>query len=91
MPRRPPSLDDLTPDNRPGPVDAALTAESWERLKAALDALTDVELQVVTMRFGLAQHRPRSITFVAKILRINPDDARAILDRAMIRLREHLE
>ena len=83
-------ISEVMRDRRPGPVEAVLGAEHRERLKTGLDALGDAELQIVTMRFGLAQHRPRSITFVAKIMRISQADAESKLTNALNQLREHL-
>lgn len=84
------TLNDVMRDKRPGPVEAVLAAEYRERLKTGLDALTDAELQIVTMRFGLAEHRPRSITFVAKIMRMSREEAEAKLADALAQLREHM-
>jgi DNA-directed RNA polymerase sigma subunit (sigma70/sigma32) len=90
MTRQPKTLNDVMRDKRPGPVDFVLAAEHRERLRAGLDALTDAELQIVTMRFGLAEHRPRSITFVAKIMRMSREEAEAKLADALAQLREHM-
>jgi DNA-directed RNA polymerase sigma subunit (sigma70/sigma32) len=77
-------------DHRPGPAESVMASETRQRLAAALDALSDVQIQVVNMRFGLDGNRPRSITFVAKILRIKPDAARAALETALIAMRADL-
>lgn len=90
MARPPKELSDVMRDKSPGPVDAVLAAEHRERLKTGLDALSDAELQIVTMRFGLAEHRPRSITFVAKVMRIRQAEAEAKLAVALAKLREHM-
>jgi DNA-directed RNA polymerase sigma subunit (sigma70/sigma32) len=90
MTRQPRTLNDVMRDRSPGPVDAVLAAEHLERLKTGLDALTDAQLQIVTMRFGLAEHRPRSITFVAKIMRMSREEAEAKLADALAQLREHM-
>ena len=90
MARPPKELSDVMRDKRPGPVDAVLAAEHRDRLKSGLDALSDAELQLVTMRFGLAEHRPRSITFVAKVMRIRREEAETKLAGALAKLREHM-
>ena len=90
MAQSPKILSDVMRDKRPGPVDAVLAAEHRERLKTGLDALSDAELQIVTMRFGLAEHRPRSITFVAKVMRIPQAEAEAMLANALSQLRRHM-
>lgn len=90
---RPTPLDKITQgttDHRPGPVEEVLRVELRERLKTGLDGLTDPQIQIVTMRFGLAEHRPRSITFIAKVMRIRQAEAEAILADALAQLREHL-
>ena len=90
MAQSPKMLSDVMRDKRPGPVDDVLHAEHRERLKTGLDALSDAELQIVTMRFGLAEHRPRSITFVAKVMRIPQAEAEAMLANALSQLRRHM-
>lgn len=90
MARPPKELADVMRDKSSGPVEAALDAEVRDRLKTGLDALSDAELQIVTMRFGLAQHRPRSITFVAKVMRIRQAEAEAMLANALSQLRHHM-
>jgi DNA-directed RNA polymerase sigma subunit (sigma70/sigma32) len=90
-PHKPLGLNEACRDHRPGPVEAALASETRQRLTAALDVLADVELQIVTMRFGLAGHRPRSITFIAKILRIKQEDAETTLEAALQRMRNHID
>lgn len=90
-PHKPLGLNEACRDHRSGPVEAAIASETRKRLTAALDALADVELQIVTMRFGLAGHRPRSITFIAKILRIKQEDAEATLEAALMRMRNDID
>lgn len=90
MAQSPKMLNDVMRDKRSGPVDDVLHAEHRERLKTGLDALSDAELQIVTMRFGLAEHRPRSITFVAKVMRIPQAEAEAMLANALMQLRHHM-
>lgn len=75
-------------DHRQGPVDAVLADEQRRLMTAALDGLADVELQIVTMRFGLAGHRPRSITFVAKILKMPQERAETLLAESLEKMRE---
>lgn len=93
MPRQPQPniLKQATIDPRPGPVEEALQAEQRQRLSDALDTLTDQQIQVVTLRFGLAHHRPRSITFIAKVMRISQAEAVATLAEALAQLRERME
>jgi DNA-directed RNA polymerase sigma subunit (sigma70/sigma32) len=92
MARRPAkNLIDATRCHRSGPVEHALANEARERLKTSLDGLTDAELQIVTMRFGLGEHRPRSITFVAKVMRLKQAEAEAILAGALATLRRRLQ
>ena len=92
MPRKPAkNLIDATRCHRAGPVETALAGEARDRLRAGLDGLTDEQLQVITMRFGLAHHRPRSITFVAKVMRVKQSEAEAILAEALAQLRERLK
>lgn len=92
MARRPAkNLIDATQCQRGGPVEHALANEARERLKTSLDGLTDAELQIVTMRFGLGEHRPRSITFVAKVMRLKQAEAEAILAGALATLRRRLQ
>lgn len=90
MTQQPRTLNDVMRCNRPGPVEIVLAAEHRERLKTGLDALTDPEIQIVTMRYGLAEHRPRSITFVAKIMRMTREEAESKLADALAQLREHM-
>jgi DNA-directed RNA polymerase sigma subunit (sigma70/sigma32) len=75
-------------DHRPEPLDKMMVAESGERLRMALDTLEDPHLQVIVMRFGLNGHRPRPITYVAKILRVTDDTAGEMLLEALKRLKE---
>lgn len=86
--KRPLKLNESLWDHRAGPVDVVLATEQRQRLAAALDALTDAELQLVTMRFGLAHHRPRSITYAARILRIPHHEAEAMLAETLAKIRE---
>jgi len=90
-PHKPHGLNDACRDHRPGPVEAALASETRQRLTAALDALADVELQIVTLRFGLAGSRPRSITCIAKILRMRQEDAEAMLEAALRQMRNDID
>ena len=88
MARRPAkNLIDATRCQRDGPLDVLLADEARQRLRAGMDRLTDAELQVVTIRFGLGEHRPRSITFTAKVMRTDRATAEEILAGALAKLR----
>ena len=69
------------------PSDAAANEALKEELRKALEALTDRERQVVVLRFGLEDGRPRTLEEVGKEFNVTRERIRQIEAKALKKLR----
>ena len=95
LPGRPQSLDegvgpggdtqlgDLIADETPSPDAIAALAADVARLLSVLD---EQEKEILTLRFGLDSHRPRTFKELGKIFGVTPERVRQIHVRAMNKL-----
>lgn len=69
------------------PVDAATFTLLHEQLMEVLDTLTDREQQVLRLRFGLDDGRPRTLEEVGKVFNVTRERIRQIEAKALRKLR----
>ncbi len=81
-------LGDFIPDDdSPAPADAAFTTMLREQLNEVLNTLTPREAQVLRLRFGLEDGRPRTLEEVGKVFNITRERIRQIEAKALRKLR----
>ena len=81
-------LGDFIPDeDSPAPAEAAAQAMLREQLIEVLRTLTPREEQVLTLRFGLEDGRPRTLEEVGKVFNITRERIRQIEAKALRKLR----
>ena len=81
-------LGDFIPDDdSPAPAEAASQSMLREQLIEVLRTLTPREEQVLTLRFGLEDGRPRTLEEVGKVFRITRERIRQIEAKALRKLR----
>ena len=81
-------LGDFIPDDdSPAPAEAASQAMLREQLIEVLRTLTPREEQVLTLRFGLEDGRPRTLEEVGKVFDITRERIRQIEAKALRKLR----
>ncbi len=81
-------LGDFIPDeDSPAPAEAASQAMLREQIIEVLRTLTPREEQVLTLRFGLEDGRPRTLEEVGKVFNITRERIRQIEAKALRKLR----
>ncbi len=81
-------LGDFIPDDdSPAPADAAFNTMLREQLNEVLNTLTPREAQVLRLRFGLDDGRPRTLEEVGKVFNITRERIRQIEAKALRKLR----
>lgn len=78
-------LGDLIADVRPSPDAVAAVAADIAKLLSVLD---ERDRQILTLRFGLDGHRPRTFTELGRIFGLTPQRVRQIHVRAISKLSE---
>ncbi len=79
--------DFIQDDNVPVPAEAAAFTLLKEQLEDVLDTLTDREKKVLTLRFGLADGRARTLEEVGKEFNVTRERIRQIEAKALRKLR----
>nr|AKC88680.1 sigma factor [Erodium chrysanthum] len=79
---------DITPDTSiPSPVEIAMRAHMRKDIHTLLDSLELRESQVLILRFGLDDHRPRSLGETGELCRVSKAWVRKVENKAMTKLR----
>ena len=74
-------------DNTPGPADATSNTLLAEALSEILNTLTEREADVLRLRFGLEDGRPRTLEEVGKEFNVTRERIRQIEAKALRKLR----
>lgn len=83
------SLGDLYEDpNAPAPIDAASIELLKEQMSEVLDTLNEREGEMIRLRYGLRDGRPRTLEELGQIYGISRERVRQIESRAMRKLRK---
>ncbi len=84
------SMADFIPDGAEAPIDQAARKFMSEAVKDVLDDLTDRESEVVRLRFGLTDGRPRTLEEVGKQFGVTRERIRQIESKTLAKLRHPL-
>lgn len=68
------------------PLDQLVDAEDRDRLRSALDSLSEKDRRVLSMRFGIDGKRVHSVAQVANACRLSPQHAEMLITAAKTRL-----
>lgn len=79
--------DVLAADHAPDPEEEALRTITRQELRRALQRLPDRHRQVLWLRFGLRDGRPRTLEEISRALNISREGVRQIEERALAHLR----
>ncbi|NLG68848.1 MAG: sigma-70 family RNA polymerase sigma factor [Firmicutes bacterium] len=79
--------DVLAADHAPDPEEEALRAVTGQELRRALERLPDRQRQVLWLRFGLGDGRPRTLEETSRALNISREGVLQIEKRALAHLR----
>ncbi len=82
---------DIVPDDAPLPDEQMQTNRLRDRLHQSLSDLPEREAEIINRYFGLDMDNAESLTQVGKRFHISRERVRQLKDRALGRLREHLE
>mmetsp|Transcript_17425 Transcript_17425/g.22681 ORF Transcript_17425/g.22681 Transcript_17425/m.22681 type:complete len:549 (+) Transcript_17425:44-1690(+) len=86
---KPQSLAEILPDSRPLPMERADQSALQDEVQKLLrSALSDREIHVVQLRFGLTDGRPRTLEEIGKCYSITRERVRQIEARALHKLRQ---
>ncbi len=82
------SILDLIVDSKADSPDANLVEEALlESLQSVLDTLTDSERKILSMRYGLDGHKPKSLQQIGDMFNLSKERIRQIEKKAIRRLR----
>lgn len=81
----------LSDPSQEDPAEAAIRHEFAAQFAAAWVLLSPREQQVMTLRYGLADERPRSLHHIAVQFRLSPERIRQIEHKALCLLRKNIE
>ncbi len=84
------SMADFIPDKAAAPLDIAARHLLEETIKGVLDELSDREAEVVRLRFGLDDGRPRTLEEVGKAFGVTRERIRQIESKTLAKLRHPL-
>ena len=82
---------DIFPDDAPEPDELVHTAHLQNRLRESLAELPEREAEIINRYFGLDVDDSESLEQVGKHFHISRERVRQLKDRALNRLREHLD
>lgn len=82
---------DIFPDDAPEPDEVVHTADLHERLRNSLAELPEREAEILNRYFGLDVDDSESLEQVGKRFHISRERVRQLKDRALNRLREHMD
>jgi RNA polymerase sigma factor (sigma-70 family) len=85
------SLGDLVAGDAADPADEVARSDGDERVRSAVDTLDSRARTAVVRRFGLDGGEGRSYVEIGDELGITAESARRLVQRALVRLRGHLE
>lgn len=84
------ALSDFIEDqSAPAPVDVVTESEFKREVRHGLGSLTDREREVLELRFGLEDDRPRTLDEIGRTLGVSRERARQLEAQAIRRLREN--
>lgn len=82
---------DVFPDSQPGPDDQVHTEQLHERLQESLSELPEREAEIINRYFGLDVDQAESLEQVGRRFHISRERVRQLKDRALNRLRKHMD
>lgn len=82
------SYADLVVADDPEPVESASQRQAERAISEALETLSTRERKVVTLRFGLMGEGPTPLGEIARVMRLDLDQVRAIEHEALSRLKD---
>ena len=82
---------DIFPDDAPEPDEVVHTAHLHDRLRESLSALPEREAEIINRYFGLDVDDSESLEQVGKRFHISRERVRQLKDRALNRLRQHMD
>jgi RNA polymerase primary sigma factor len=82
---------DIFPDDAPEPDELVHTAHLHSRLRESLSSLPEREAEIINRYFGLTVDNSESLEQVGKRFHISRERVRQLKDRALGRLRQHME